>query len=181
MTRTPRGFALYVGVSERAAGAAGTSIPAVLAAFRARLAEIVPTAHVHARVVYAPTGAVQSDLDVVLDALIAGPDAPGARTPGHRVVIDLSRSEVLLDGARVRMTFREYTLLARLVGDPGSTVSREQLRRALPESEHPLDARSIDTLVRRIRLKLGETGYVIRAARGAGYRFDPHPDVAVVR
>ncbi|SIH09138.1 response regulator with CheY-like receiver domain and winged-helix DNA-binding domain [Mycobacteroides abscessus subsp. abscessus] len=45
-------------------------------------------------------------------------------------------------------------------------------------SEEP-DERTVDVHIRRLRRRLGEHSSVIRTMRGAGYRYDTHPDVTV--
>jgi hypothetical protein len=69
---------------------------------------------------------------------------------------------------------------ATLVGNTGRTLSREDLIDALwTESGERPDARTVDVHVRRLRRRLGSYASIVRTIRGAGYRFDEHPDVAI--
>ena len=47
------------------------------------------------------------------------------------------------------------------------------------ESGERPDARTVDVHVRRLRRRLGSYASIVRTIRGAGYRFDEHPDVAI--
>ena len=66
-----RGFALYVGVDEATAAAAGTNLGAIVAALRATLAELVPGAgeETYAAVALAPVGTGGRNVEVVRTAL----------------------------------------------------------------------------------------------------------------
>lgn len=109
--------------------------------------------------------------------------ADGA-TPGREdraapgVVLDLTRHAVHVDGSVVPFTYRELELLRRIVARAGRTTPRSALLEAT--TDDAASARSVDAAIRRVRLKLGPYRDVIRSVRGAGYRFDPHPDVRVI-
>lgn len=84
----------------------------------------------------------------------------------------LNRQLLTQDGAAIPLTPAEFSLLAILFDRPARVLSRETLSHLLG-SEHPdTDPRSIDTLISRIRRKLGVgRSDVIETCRGAGYRF----------
>jgi DNA-binding response OmpR family regulator len=91
---------------------------------------------------------------------------------------------VHVDGVPVRLAYREFELLGYLAGRPGSVVSREELvhevwRDAAP-SAVGVSVRTVDTHVRRLRVKLGRYQAVLTSVRGRGYRFERRPDVRVV-
>ena len=101
---------------------------------------------------------------------------------GHvsRVAVDLSRSEVLLDGARVPLTGVEFKLLRYLVEHCSRTVDREELRLFLESFDSPGAAtRSIDVYVGRVRRKLRGGRHAISTVRGGGYRFICGPAATV--
>jgi DNA-binding response OmpR family regulator len=116
---------------------------------------------------------------------ITPPAAAPARSQAHvnehaPVRIDLPRREIHADGEPVNVTNKEFDLLATLVGNTGRTLSREDLIDALwTESGERPDARTVDVHVRRLRRRLGSYASIVRTIRGAGYRFDEHPDVAI--
>ena len=101
---------------------------------------------------------------------------------GHvsRVAVDLSRSEVLLDGERVPLTGVEFKLLRYLVEHCSRTVDREELRLFLESCDSPGAAtRSIDVYVGRVRRKLHGGRHAIATVRGGGYRFICGPAATV--
>ncbi|HLP22607.1 MAG TPA: winged helix-turn-helix domain-containing protein [Microbacteriaceae bacterium] len=183
-----RGFALYVGIDEATARAAGTSLHHIVEALRARAAELVPSLETHAAVALAPIGIGGRDLDVVRLAL-QDPKALAARRPEpvrtpheEGVVIDLSRKRVQLDGHTANLTYKEFELLRFLVLREGRTVERAELIDGLwggAEADEVPNARTIDVHVRRLRSKLSQYEDIVRTVRGQGYRFDRHADVSI--
>jgi DNA-binding winged helix-turn-helix (wHTH) protein len=180
-----RGFALFVGVDEEAARAAGIELATLVEQLRRLTTELVPTAETYAAVAFAPAGAGGRDLDIVRRALTERAAAPRtAPTAARRrtgIVLDLSRKRLTIDGDTAPLTYREFELLQFLVLREGRTVSRTEIIDALwadAEGEVP-NERTIDVHVRRLRAKLGEYGDVVRTVRGGGYRFDRHADVVI--
>lgn len=186
---TPRGFALYVGIDEATAAAAGVSLPVLVDALRRTLRELAPAAQTHATVALAPAGAGGRDVDVVRLALhepsaVARTKEETAnedRAPGG-VVVDISRKRVLIDGESAAFTFKEFELLQYLVLREGRTIERTELVSSLWEGASEEEApgeRTIDVHVRRLRAKLGAYEDIVRTVRGVGYRFDRHADVSI--
>ncbi|MCW4456755.1 winged helix-turn-helix domain-containing protein [Microbacterium sp. MPKO10] len=188
----PRGFALYVGLDEDAARAAGTSLGAIVEAVKKTIDELAPAAQSYAAVALAPAGVGGRDVDVVRLAL-QEPTAVARNSAGDieedeeldrahaGVVIDISRKRVVLDNATATLTYKEFELLQYLVLREGRTIERIELINAL-WSEHEGDIpneRTIDVHVRRLRSKLGRYEDIVRTVRGAGYRFDRHADVSI--
>ncbi len=185
----PRGFALYVGIDEAKAAAAGVSLGTLVEALRRTLGELAPAAETYATVALAPTGAGGRDVDVVRlalhepSAIARTKDEPAEedRAPGG-VVVDISRKRVLIDGESAAFTFKEFELLQYLVLREGRTIERAELVASLWEGSTDDDApgeRTIDVHVRRLRAKLGAYEDIVRTVRGVGYRFDRHADVSI--
>ncbi|WP_353988619.1 winged helix-turn-helix domain-containing protein [Ruicaihuangia caeni] len=188
-----RGFALYVGLDEETAAAAGVDLGTVVDAVKRLVGELVPSAQTHAAVALAPKGAGGRDVDVVRLALReptavarvqrkpAVQEEPAAQAPRPGIVVDLSRKRVLLDGETAALTFKEFELLQFLVLREGRTVERTELIEGLwsgSDAETP-NERTIDVHVRRLRSKLGNYDDIVRTVRGRGYRFDRHADVSI--
>jgi DNA-binding winged helix-turn-helix (wHTH) protein len=181
-----RGFALYVGIDEAKALAAGIDLPAVVEALRALTAELVPTAETYAAVALAPAGLGGRDVDIVRRALAdrapaGAPQAEAAKRRRTGLTLDLGRKKLRIDGETAALTYREFELLQFLVLREGRTVSRTEIIGTLwsaTDQEVP-NERTIDVHVRRLRAKLGEYGEVVRTVRGGGYRFDRHADVVI--
>ncbi|MDQ1124523.1 DNA-binding winged helix-turn-helix (wHTH) protein [Microbacterium trichothecenolyticum] len=188
-TTAPRGFALYVGIDEAKAAAAGVSLGTLVEALRRTLGELAPAAETYATVALAPAGAGGRDVDLVRLALHE-PSAVARtkeepvdedRAPGG-VVVDISRKRVLIDGESAAFTFKEFELLQYLVLREGRTIERAELVASLWEGSTDDDApgeRTIDVHVRRLRAKLGAYEDIVRTVRGVGYRFDRHADVSI--
>jgi DNA-binding winged helix-turn-helix (wHTH) protein len=182
-----RGFALYVGLDEATAVAAGTTLAAVVEQLKALTAQLVPAAETYAAVAVAAEGSGGRDVDVVRLAL-QDRSAVAARKQTEKpepeetgVVIDISRKRVVLDGEAAPLTFKEFELLQFLVLREGRTVDRSAIIEGLwsdGEDETP-NERTIDVHVRRLRSKLGAFEEIVRTVRGVGYRFDRHADVSV--
>lgn len=186
----PRGFALYVGIDETKAAAAGVNLGILVDALRRTLAELAPAAETYATVALAPVGSGGRDVDVVRLALHE-PTAV-ARTKQSEpeedersaggVVVDISRKRVIIDGESAAFTFKEFELLQYLVLREGRTIERTELVASLwqgaSEEEAPGE-RTIDVHVRRLRAKLGRYEDIVRTVRGVGYRFDRHADVVI--
>jgi DNA-binding response OmpR family regulator len=107
-----------------------------------------------------------------------------ATAPRHQgLTIDRFHREVRIDGARLRLTYREFELLCFLAARPRRPVSRSDLIREVWQDRAPggdVSLRTVDTHVRRLRVKLGGYARVLTTIRGRGYRFDPGPDVRYV-
>ncbi len=85
--------------------------------------------------------------------------------------------EVLVLGAEIDLTRTEFDLLAHLVSNPGVVVPREDLLRAVwdtefvPDSTHVVDVH-LANLRRKLRGAAADNEW-IRTIRGVGFRFDP--------
>jgi two-component system response regulator RegX3 len=98
------------------------------------------------------------------DIVIAGP-----------VAIDFARREVTRDGEVVHLSRREFDLLALLLSPPGQVRTRDELIDRLWFGLDLADTRTLDTHIRRLRVKLerdpAEPEYLV-TVRGVGFRFD---------
>ena len=183
-----RGFALYVGIDEATAAAAGTSLVEIAAALRKTIAELVPAAadETYAAVALAPVGIGGRPVDVVRTALrdpkaLAKINGNSESQAAKGIVVDLNRKKVFADGRNAELTQKEFELISYLIDNQGETITRRELVDAVwadDEAEAPND-RTIDVHVRRLRSKIAGYEDIIRTIRGGGYRFDKHPDVLV--
>ena len=185
-----RGFALYVGVDEATAAAAGISLSELVTALRKTVGELVPNAaaETYAAVALAPKGIGGKPIDVVrtalrdpraLDKLTLAKQSVDPTEVSKGIVIDPSRKKVFADGENADLTYKEFELLQYLIEHEGSTVSRREIIDVIwneGEGEIPND-RTIDVHIRRLRAKIAGYEDIIRTVRGGGYRFDKHPEV----
>lgn len=88
------------------------------------------------------------------------------------IVIDTERFAVSVDGQKVDFTASELRLLLMLIKSSGRPLSRETLLSRIGQPDTASGSRTIDTHIRRIRMKLGRCGGCVETARGYGYRFN---------
>lgn len=76
-------------------------------------------------------------------------------------------------GEIINMTATEFDLLAVLVAQAGEPLTRDQLLEATGAPGRSVNDRSIDTLISRVRRKIGDTRAqrMIETCHGQGYRF----------
>jgi DNA-binding winged helix-turn-helix (wHTH) protein len=87
------------------------------------------------------------------------------------IVIDRAAHEVLVDGAPMAFTAKEFALLAYLSERRGKVVSRDELLRRVWGNRYEGGARTVDIHVRRLRAKLGQALPLV-TLRGAGYKLE---------
>ncbi len=87
------------------------------------------------------------------------------------LILDKGRHRVTVDGVEVVLTAMEFKLLALLMGRPGRIQSREVLLNDVWGIDADVYTRTVDTHVRRLRLKLKAVGDLVETVIGAGYRF----------
>jgi DNA-binding response OmpR family regulator len=99
------------------------------------------------------------------------PGAPGATYRGEHLSADFDAVAVSVDGEAVRLTRREFELLRFLVENRNRVLSRDRLLERVWGYDHPIETRSVDVHVGRLRAKLGAGGRQIETVVGLGYRF----------
>ena len=97
------------------------------------------------------------------------------------LTVDFEREAALLDGARMKLTHKAFTLLAFLVRHPGQLIPRETLLMLVWGYSQDIRTRTLDVHIRRLRKNLGEYGNMyIETIFGVGYRFQPcRPQAAI--
>jgi DNA-binding response OmpR family regulator len=89
------------------------------------------------------------------------------------LTLDLSRRQVLVDGATVNLTNSEFTVLSLLCEHPDHVVSRRAIVERLWSGNYVGDTRVCDTYIARLRRKIelgGRSPVRILTVRGHGYR-----------
>jgi DNA-binding response OmpR family regulator len=87
------------------------------------------------------------------------------------LTIDFVDMRVLCRGERIKLTNKEFTLLALLAKTPDRVLSRQQLLDNVWGNAYYGDTRTLDVHIRRLRQKLGDCGECIETVVGVGYRF----------
>ena len=80
---------------------------------------------------------------------------------------------VMLHGANIELTLKEYDILHKLISNIGRVYSREQLLDAIWGYDYVGDIRTVDSHVARLRTKLGEWGNKhLKTVYGIGYKIE---------
>ena len=98
-------------------------------------------------------------------------DEAAERYEDGRLTIDFADVRALCDGTNVKLTNKEFQLLAVLARKRGRVVTRQQLLDQVWGYSYYGDARTLDVHIRRLRQKLGLCGDCIETVVGVGYRF----------
>ncbi|MEU8511781.1 response regulator transcription factor [Kitasatospora sp. NPDC048722] len=111
---------------------------------------------------------------------LAPPDGTGdgRQVRTGDVAVDLAGRTVTVGGAEVRLTRREFDVLALLAAQPGDVRSREEILDRIWGDAFLGSSRSLDVHVAGIRAKTGRAG-LVRTIRGYGYQLGdlgPGPD-----
>jgi len=95
-----------------------------------------------------------------------------------RLMIDFADIRAVCSGEAVKLTNKEFALLATLAKKTGRVVTRQQLLDQVWGYTYYGDARTLDVHIRRLRQKLGRCGNCIETVVGVGYRFTGCSDSA---
>jgi len=85
--------------------------------------------------------------------------------------IDFADMRVKCGAEEVKLTRKEFALLAHLVKSAGRVATRQQLLDSVWGYSYFGDTRTLDVHIRRLRQKLGDCGDCIETVVGVGYRF----------
>lgn len=114
-------------------------------------------------------------LDRVLSLQLRDQDAGALRavTLGQ-LTIDLAAFQARWQGRPIPLMPNEFRLLRYFVEHPGRVFTRSQLITALGKQEPPVDERTVDVWVGRLRraLRAAGAGNPLRTVRSLGYVFD---------
>lgn len=86
--------------------------------------------------------------------------------------IDQDGHVVYIDDEVVDLSPKEFELLTYLAENEGLALTREQILDSVWNFDYFGDARTVDTHIKKLRLKLGEKGDFIGTIRGIGYKFE---------
>jgi DNA-binding response OmpR family regulator len=98
-----------------------------------------------------------------------GPDAETLTSPP--LVIDTGRHEVWVDSRAVKLSGKEFGLLACLVGGRGRVFSRAQLLDSVWGFDYVGGSRTVDVHINHLRDKLPEIADRIVTVKSMGYRY----------
>ncbi len=79
---------------------------------------------------------------------------------------------VFVDGNSVDLTPKEFELLVYLTDNEGIALSRDKILSSVWDYDYFGDERTVDTHIKKLRVKLGPKGDYIQTIRGLGYKFE---------
>lgn len=85
---------------------------------------------------------------------------------------DIKKGEITINGENSELTRREIQFLEYMIKNKGIIFSRNYLLNEIWGFDFEGDDRVVDTLVKRIRKKLGDYSFLLKTIRGMGYSFD---------
>lgn len=90
------------------------------------------------------------------------------------LTIDMAAVQARWEGEPIRLRPNEFRLLRFLAENPNRVLTREDLIAGLGKREAPIDARTVDVWIGRLRraIKSAGGGNPLRTVRSAGYVFD---------
>jgi DNA-binding response OmpR family regulator len=95
-------------------------------------------------------------------------------TPSYddgQLAVDFADMRVSCGGSEVKLTRKEFALLAYMINNSGRVAERQQLLDNVWGYSYFGDTRTLDVHIRRLRQKLGDCGDRIETVVGIGYRF----------
>lgn len=86
--------------------------------------------------------------------------------------IDTEARQVRVDENLITLSPKEFELLVYMAENAGRALSRDQILNAVWDYNFFGDPRTVDTHIKKLRLKMGQRGEYIQTVRGIGYRFE---------
>lgn len=86
--------------------------------------------------------------------------------------VDTSAAEVKVGGNLVELTLTEFKILEMLARQPKRVFSRQEILEHISDDVKLVFDRTVDVHIKNIRLKLGNSGKMIKTFRGLGYGID---------
>jgi two-component system response regulator ResD len=88
------------------------------------------------------------------------------------LIVDNLSHTVTVDNNEINLSPKEFELLNYFILNKRIVLSREKILDALWGIDYFGDSRTVDTVIKRLREKLGEKSYLITTIRGTGYKFE---------
>ncbi|MDD2957634.1 MAG: response regulator transcription factor [Lachnospiraceae bacterium] len=92
------------------------------------------------------------------------------------VLVDSGAGKVYIDGEDIEATRKEFELMVFLVQNQNLVLKREKILNSVWGYEYSGNQRTVDTLIKQLRKKMGKYGTYIRSIYGAGYVFEVNTD-----
>ena len=86
------------------------------------------------------------------------------------IELDENKHTVLVDGAEVDLTYKEYEILKHLIRNKGIVLTRDRLMEIVWGYNFEQSNRTVDVHIQSLRKKLGTAGEHIKTIRNVGYK-----------
>lgn len=86
------------------------------------------------------------------------------------IVLDENRHTVLVGGAEIELTYKEYEILKQLIRNKDIVLSRDRLMEIVWGYNFEQGNRTVDVHIQSLRKKLGAAGEYIKTIRNVGYK-----------
>ena len=86
------------------------------------------------------------------------------------VTLSVAKHTVLVKGQEVKLTYKEFELLAMLMKHREKVFERDEILEKIWGYDFDGESRTVDVHVRTLRSKLGDGGNIIETVRGVGYK-----------
>lgn len=99
------------------------------------------------------------------------------KTQGGRIFeigglyVDPAKHIVTVSGENIPLSYKEYLLLMVLLEAEGNVVERDRLLTSV-WGEYYTESRTLDVHIRKLRVKLGDAGNLIKTIKGIGYKLE---------
>ena len=99
-------------------------------------------------------------------------NAPTDIRKRYRISLHPDTCQAFVGKKKVTLTVTEFKLLACLLKNKGTTLSRDDLLSRVWDKSYQGTEHTVDTHIQRLRSKLGDGGFTILTVRGVGYRME---------
>ena len=90
---------------------------------------------------------------------------------GGGITLSEERHEAMVNGEKIALTLKEFSILALLMKNKQTVFTRDQLLNKIWGYDFDGENRTVDVHIRTLRQKLGVAGEKIQTIRGIGYKF----------
>lgn len=90
----------------------------------------------------------------------------------ENLVYNMAACKLSVDSKEVTLTPKEHELMQYFIINKNIALSREKLLDQIWGYDYYGDIRTVDTHIKRLRVKLGDNADLIKTVRGVGYRFE---------
>lgn len=86
--------------------------------------------------------------------------------------LDIDSKSVAIGNEPIKLTRKEFDILALLMKNSGKYLSREEILNVIWSDDVIVTERNVDVNIARLRKKIGEYGVAVKGRTGYGYCFD---------